>query len=180
MPRKRISSMHRMVAVMLVALFGCGLRCLDAWAGDASPAAPTISDAHQHFESLVSTNGVVAIYETRSQNGDILGYESFPVREYTGSACHSGVTLKNSVKIDVDWSLVDKSQFSDGTLSILHGTDVQFIFFHMVTVEGGIVVEPSNPIPRLIFGINDELSRNRLLKAFDLLSTACRSKSKFD
>ncbi|MBV5323193.1 hypothetical protein JZU51_00185, partial [bacterium] len=74
----------------------------------------------------------------------------------------------------------EKSQFSDGSLSILHGSDIQFIFFHMVLVEGGIVVEPSNSIPRLIFGINDELSRNRLLKAIDLMSTVCRAKSKFD
>ena len=171
------SSMHRMVVVALIALFGFGL---DVLAGAASPTAPTIPDAHQYFKSLISANSVAAIYETKSNNGDPLGYESFPVLGYEGLACSSGFTLKNSVRINIDWAVVEKSQISDGTLNILHGTDVQFIFFHMVTVEGGIVVEPTNAIPRLIFGINDELSRNRLLKAFDLLTTTCRSKSKFD
>ena len=169
-----------MVAVMLIVLFGCDLRYAEALASDDSPAAPTISDVHQYFESLISANGVVAIYETKSKNGDFLGYESFPVHDYKGIACNSGITLKNGVKIGIDWTVVDKSQPSNGTLNMLRGTDVQFLFFHMITVAGGIVVEPSSALPRLIFGINDELSRNRLLKAFDLMTTACRSKSKFD
>jgi len=84
------------------------------------------------------------------------------------------------VKVDIDWAVSQKSQFSDGTLSILQGNEVHFRFFHMLSVEGGITVEPSTPIGRLIFGINDELSRNRLAKAIDLLANTCRSKSKFD
>lgn len=40
--------------------------------------------------------------------------------------------------------------------------------------------EPSMTLPKLIFAINDELSRDRLAKAMDFLSSACRSKSKFD
>lgn len=180
MLRAQTSSMHRFAYIMLIALFGIGFRCPDAGAADNSPAAPTIPDAHQYFEALVSNNGATAIYETRSRNGDILGYESFPVNEYKGIACNSGITLKNGVKIDIDWTVVEKSQFSDGSLSILHGSEIQFRFFHMVSIEGGIVVESSNTIPRLIFGINDELSRNRLLKAIDLMSSTCRTKSKFD
>jgi len=180
MVKANTSSLHQMATVMLIVLLGCDLRYAEALSGDASPAAPTIADAHQYFESLISANGVAAIYETKSKNGDFLGYESFPVHDYKGVACNSKITLKNSVKIGIDWAVVDKSQTSDGTLNILHGTDVQFLFFHMVTVAGGIVVEPSIALPRLIFGINDELSRNRLLKAFDLMTTACRSKSKFD
>lgn len=180
MLKANTSSLHQMVAVMLIVLFGWQLRYAEALASDDSPAAPTISDAHQYFESLISASGVAAIYETKSKNGDFLGYESFPVQEYKGTACNSEMTLKNKVVIGIDWAVVDKSQPSDGTLNILRGTDVQFLFFHMVTVAGGIVVEPSIALPRLIFGINDELSRNRLVKAFDLMTTACRSKSKFD
>jgi hypothetical protein len=180
MPRAHTSSMHRIAIVMLIALLGYGIRCQDAVAVDTYPAAPTIPDAHHYFKSLVSNNGVTALYETKSRSGDIVGYESFPVQEYTWVACKSGVVLKNGVKIGIDWSVVEKSQLSDGTLSILQGPNVQFIFFHMLLVEGGVVVEPSSTIPRLIFGINDELSRNRLSKAVDLLSSACRAKSKFD
>jgi hypothetical protein len=120
MLREHTSSMLRIVSIMLIALFGIGLRCADA-AADSSPAAPTIPDAHQYFETLVSNNSVTAIYETRSRNGDILGYESFPVHEYKGIACKSGITLKNGVKIDIDWTVVEKSQFSDGSLSISYG-----------------------------------------------------------
>lgn len=180
MPRSRTSSVYSMLVVMLIALFECGMQSHYAAAADASPVAPTIPDAHQYFESLVSGNGVTALYETRSKTGEFLGYESFPVRGYEGAKCKSGVTLKNNVKVEIDWSLVEKPKSSDGTLTILNGHEVQFRFFHIVTIEGGVVVEPSNPIPMLIFGINDEISRNRLLKAIELVSTACRSKSKFD
>ena len=163
-----------------IALLGLLIACLNATAADTYPAAPTIRDAHQYFASLVSNDNVTAIYETRSQNGNILGYQSFPADQYRDLVCNSGITLKNGTKIDIDWSVVEKSQPGNGSLSILHGHDVEFVFFHMLSVQGGILVEPSNTIPRLIFGISDELSRNRLSKAIDLMSTACRSKSKFD
>lgn len=174
------SSLHRIVLGMLITLSVYGLGYQDAIARDVYPSAPTVSDAHQFFESLVSSNGVTALYETFSNGGDILGYESFPVQDYVWAACHSGVNLKNGVKIDINWAVVDKSQPGDGSLSILHGHNVQFISIHMVSVEGGITIESSNAIPKLILGINDELSRNRLSKAIDLLSSACRAKSKFD
>ena len=163
-----------------MALLSALIACLTATAANTYPAAPTIRDAHQYFASLVVGNDVTAVYETRSQNGDILGYESFPAGQYEDAVCHSGITLENGTKIDIDWSVVEKSQLSDGTLSILQGHNIRFSFFHMVSVKGGIVVEPSNTIPRLIFGISDELSRNRLSKAFDLMSATCRAKSKFD
>jgi len=35
-------------------------------------------------------------------------------------------------------------------------------------------------MPRLILGVIDELRRNRLLKAVDLLAAACHARSKFD
>jgi len=174
MTRKQSSSSYRL------AVLGVLIACLNATAADTYPAAPTIRDAHQYFASLVANNGVTAIYETRSRSGDILGYESFPVDEYRDLVCHSGITLRNGTKIDIDWSVVEKSQVGDSTLSILRGHEIQFVFFHMVSVEGGLLVEPSSAIPRLILGISDELSRNRLVKAIDLTSTACRSKSKFD
>ena len=174
MTRRCTSSIHR------IALLGALIAGLNATAANTYPAAPTIRDAHQYFASLVVGNDVTAVYETRSQNGDILGYESFPADRYEDAVCHSGITLENGTKIDIDWSVVEKSQLSDGTLSILHGSTIRFSFFHMVSVEGGILVEPSNNIPRLTFGISDELSRNRLSKAFDLMSATCRSKSKFD
>ena len=174
MTRKQSSSRYRL------AVLGVLIACLNASAADTYPAAPTIRDAHQYFASLVTNNGVTAIYETRSQNGEILGYESFPADQYKNELCRSGITLENGTKIDIDWSVVEKSQLGDGTLSILHGHNIQFVFFHMLSVEGGILVEPANSIARLIFGINDELSRNRLAKAIDLVSTACRKKSKFD
>lgn len=174
MARKYASLIHRAAAL------GALLASLNATAANIYPAAPTIRDAHQYFASLVIGNDVTAVYETISQNGAILGYESFPADQYEGAICHSVVTLANGTRIDIDWSVVEKSQPSDGTLSILHGHNIRFSFFHMVSVAGGILVEPSNTIPRLIFGISDELSRNRLSKAFDLMSAACRSKSKFD
>ena len=163
-----------------IALLSFLIACLNATAADTYPVAPTIRDAHKLFESLVTNNNVTAVYETISRSGDILGYESFPAEEYRDLACHSGITLRNGTKIDIDWSVVEKSQLGNGSLSILHGNDVQFEFFHMVTVHGGILVEPSNTVPRLIFGISDEISRNRLSKAIDLMSAACRLKSKFD
>ena len=163
-----------------IALLSVLIASLNATAADTYPAAPTIGDAHRLFESLVINNNVTAIYETISRSGDILGYESFPAEEYRDLACHSGITLRNGTKIDIDWSVVEKSQISNGSLSILHGNDVQFEFFHMITVHGGILVEPANTIARLIFGISDGLSRNRLSKAIDLMSAACRLKSKFD
>ena len=174
MAKKNTSSTSRIAALSVL------VACLNATAADTYPAAPTIRDAHQYFASLVSNDNVTAIYETRSQNGNILGYESFSADEYIDLVCASGITLKNGTKIDIDWSVVEKSQSSNGSLSILHGNDIQFEFFHMLSVQGGILVEPSNGIPRLIFGISDELSRNRLSKAIDLMSAACRSKSKFD
>ena len=179
MPKARTSAINRIVVVTLIALFAWGMRGVEAVAADPPPAAPTISDAHQYFESLVSGNDVSALYETNGRNGDFLGYDSFPVHEYWGAACNSGITLKNGVKIGIDWTVVDKTQISDGTLN-MHAPNVPYKFFHMVSLEGGLVVEPSNNIPRLTFAINDELSRNRLLKAVGLLSTACREKSKFD
>lgn len=172
--------MHRMAVLMLLALFGGGRQCLAAVAVDTFPSAPTIPEAHQYFESLVSGNSVTALYESRNKTGEFLGYASFPVLEYKGAKCNSDVMLKNSMKVGIDWTVVGKSQFSDGTLNVYNGQEVQFRFFHMVSIEGGVVVEPLNPIPRLILGINDELSRNRLLKAIALLSSACRTKSKFD
>jgi hypothetical protein len=178
MPEARPSFMRPLL--MLIALLACGARWPGAMAADAAPAAPTIADAHQLFDVLVANKGVTALYETRGKNGDILGHESFPVNDYRGVACRSGLTLRNGVRIAIDWSVVEKAQLSDGTLSILRGPDVQFTFFHMVAVEGGVMVEPSNAIPRLVFGINDEISRNRLVKAIDLLSATCRAKSKFD
>ena len=176
---KPMAKQHRL-STFRIALLSVLIACLNATAADTYPAAPTIRDAHQYFASLVSDDHVTAIYETKSQNGNILGYERFPADQYSDLVCNSGITLKNGTKIDIDWSVVEKSQPSSGSLSILHGRDVQFEFFHMLSVEGGIVVEPSNAIPRLIFGISDELSRNRLSKAMDLMSAACRSKSKFD
>lgn len=180
MPRAQNSAVHRMLVIMLFAVFWGGMQCLAAATAEPAPAAPTIPDAHQFFESLVAGNGVTALYETRSKTGEFIGYESFPVLQYRGDKCNSEMTLRNGVKINFDWSLVEKPQASDGTLSIWHRPEVLFKFFHMVSLEGGIVVEPSNPIPRLIFGITDELSRNRLVKAIDLVSSACRSKTKFD
>ena len=176
---KPMAKQHRL-STFRIALLSVLIACLNATAAEPYPAAPTIRDAHQYFASLVSNDHVTAIYETKSQNGNILGYERFPADQYSDLVCNSGITLKNGTKIDIDWSVVEKSQPGSGSLSILHGRDVQFEFFHMLSVQGGVVVEPSNAIPRLIFGISDELSRNRLSKAMDLMSAACRSKSKFD
>jgi hypothetical protein len=172
MTKTNVSSVRWMVAVVLSVHMVCSAA--------AGPAAPTIQDAQQYFESLVNNNSVTALYETRDGNGNILGYERFAVDEYRQGVCASGITLLNGTKVEIDWSVVEKTQISDGALGVLHGHTIQFLSLHMVSVEGGIVIEPSNSVARLIFGISDELSRNRLAKAMDLLSTACRSKSKFD
>jgi len=174
------SSLSRRAVAILLVLCAVTSQDLNAATDETPPSAPTLSDAHQYFESLVARSNVTALYETRSRNGDILGFQSFPVEDYRGRVCETTLTLKNGVKVDIDWTVSQKSQFSDGTLSILQGNEVHFRFFHMLSVEGGITVEPSTTIGRLIFGINDELSRNRLAKAIDLLANTCRSKSKFD
>jgi len=167
--------------MMLIMLIGSGLTCAPVVSVAAgSPAAPTLSEAHQYFASLVSESDVHALYETRSRSGDVLGFEKFPVQAYRWAACDSGLVLKNGVRIDIDWSVLDKSQASDATVTLLQGHNVLFPFFHMVSLEGGIVVLPTNNIQRLILAISDELSRNRLAKAIDLIASACRAKSKFD
>lgn len=174
------SALPRRAVVILLALCAATSQGLNAATDETAPSAPTLRDAHQFFESLVADSNVAALYETRSRNGDILGFQSFPVEGYRGSACETVLTLKNGVKVDIDWAVSGKSQFSDGTLSILQGNEVHFRFFHMLSIEGGITVEPSTTIGRLVFGINDALSRNRLAKAIDLIVSACRSSSKFD
>ena len=166
--------------VLAIAAAAFCWRVLAANASEVTPQAPTLPDAHQYFESLVVSNGVSAVYETISKSGEVLGYQRFPVNAYRGDACNSVITLKNGVKVDIDWSVVSKSQPSDGTLSIIESSGIEFRFLHMIYVEGGVDVEPSSSIPRLILAINEELSRNRLANAIELLSSTCRSKSKFD
>jgi hypothetical protein len=165
---------------MATALIGCGAAGVDASAAEVVPAAPTIADAHQYFAALVDGKDVVAIHESFGKSGDIIGYRSFPVLQYRGSACKSRITLPNGVDITLDWTAVEKTQASDGSLSILHGQDVQFTSLHMLFLEGGVVLEPTTAVAKLIIGIVDELPRNRLLKAVDLVIVACRAKSKFD
>jgi hypothetical protein len=84
------------------------------------------------------------------------------------------------IYFEIDWTVVDKTLASDGTVALLQGHNVLFPTFHMLSLEGGIMVLPANSIQRLILAISDELSRNRLAKAIDLIASACRVKSKFD
>lgn len=169
----------RIAAVTKFFLFGCGMGCLTALAAEAPPEAPTISDAHQYFESLISTNGVAALY-TVSRDQDILGYVNFPLRKYKGAACHSEITLTNGVTINFNWALAYDIQISDGPIGMWRNPNVIYEFFHMLSIEGGVVAVPSNNIPKLILAIDNEISRNRLSKAVNLLASTCRGKSKFD
>jgi hypothetical protein len=146
----------------------------------AAPAAPTFAEAHHYFGALVGDSDVQALYETRSRSGQVLGFEKFPVQDYRWAACDSALVLKNGVRIDIDWTVVDKTLASDGTVALLQGHNVLFPTFHMLSLEGGIKVLPANSIQRLILAISDELSRNRLANAVDLIASACRVKSKFD
>lgn len=171
--------LSRIAAVKRILLFGCGMGCLTAIAAETPPEAPTILDAHQYFASVVSNNGVAALY-TVSRNRDILGYVNFPVRSYKGLTCNSEITLTNGVKIQFNWALVNEALASDGQIGMWRRPNVVYEYFHMLTIEGGVVALPSNNIPKLILAINNEISRNRLSKAIDLLSSACRGKSKFD
>lgn len=171
--------LSRIAAITLIVLFGCGIGCLNVLAAEMPPEAPTISDAHQYFESLVSNNGAAALY-TVSRDRDILGYVNFPLRTYKGGACNSAVTLTSGVKIEFNWALANEVQASDGQIGMWRNPNVIYEYFHMLTIEGGVVAMPSNNIPKLILAINNEISRNRLLKAINLLSSACRGKSKFD
>lgn len=180
MPRTPIPPSPLRLVVVLLAFFGGAAPYLEAMAVEVFPAAPTIPDAHRYFGSLVAGNSVVALDETRSQAGEYLGYESIPVAEYSGARCNSTLVLKNDVKIDIDWRVIDKSHASDATVNIFSGQEIQFQFFHMVSIEGGIAVQPSTRIPHLILGVAEEVSRNRLLNAIELIATACRSVSKFD
>lgn len=84
------------------------------------------------------------------------------------------------IYFEIDWTVVDKTLASDGTVALLQGHNVLFPTFHMLSLEGGIMVLPANSIQRLILAISDELSRNRLANAVDLIASACRVKSKFD
>ena len=166
--------MH-LVTGLLLAAWGV----LDARADEAPPSAPTLADAHGFFESLVADNQVTALY-TASRDGEFLGYLAFPVRQYAGTGCKSEMRLANDVHISVDWSLAGKSQVSDGEMGMWRRSNVVYEFFHMLAMEGGMVAAPANNIPRLILAVTDEVSRNRLFKAVNLLASTCRAKSKFD
>jgi hypothetical protein len=169
----------RIAAVTVFILFGSGIGCLSVLAAEKPPEAPTILDAHQYVESVVLNNGVAALY-TLSRDGEILGYVNFPVRKYKGVACNSAITLSSGAKIEFNWALVSEAQANDGQLGMWRNQNVIYEYFHMLTIEGGIVAIPSNNIPKLILAVNNEVSRNRLLKAINLLSSTCRGKSKFD
>lgn len=171
--------MPRIAAVTKILIFGCGIGWLTAVAAEAPPEAPTISDAHQYFESLVSNNGVAALY-TVSRDGDILGYVKFPLTKYKGAACNSEITLTSGVKIEFTWAVANDAEARNGQIGIWRNPNVIYEHFHMITIEGGVIAMPSNNIPKLILAINDEVSRNRLLKAINLLASTCRGKSKFD
>jgi len=168
----------RIANVTRILIFGCGINCLNIVAA-ATPEAPTIADAHQYFESLVTNNGVAALY-TVSRDGEILGYVNFPLRSYKGTACNSEITLSSGVKIEFNWGLANNAQVSNGQIGMWRNPNVIYEYFHMLTIEGGVVAVPSNNIPKLILAINDEVSRNRLSKAINLLASTCRGKSKFD
>jgi hypothetical protein len=170
---------YRIAAVTIILLFGCGVSCLTVGAAETPPEAPTILDAHQYFESLVSNNGVSALYSV-SRGRDILGYLNFPLSKYKGVACNSEITLTSGLKIEFNWALVYEAQVSDGQIGMWRNPNVIYEYFHMLTIEGGVVAIPSNNVPKLILAINNEISRNRLSKAINLLSSVCRGKSKFD
>jgi len=171
--------MPRIAAIAIIVIFGYGMGSLNAVAAETPPEAPTIADAHQYFESLVSRNSVAALY-TVSSDGNILGYVSFPLRKYKGSACHSEIVLSNGVEIEFNWAIVSDALASDGQIGMWRNPNVVYESFHMLAIEGGVVAMPSNNIPKLILAINDEVSRNRLAKATNLLFSVCRGKSKFD
>jgi hypothetical protein len=168
----------RLAVFTLIAICGCGIGC-HTYAAETPPEAPTISDAHQFFDALVSNNGIAALY-TVSRDGNILGYVNFPLQKYKGAGCNSAITLSNGTKIEFNWALLSEAQASDGQIGMWRNQTVIYEYFHMLTIEGGVVAIPSNNIPKLILAINNEISRNRLAKAVNLLSSACRGKSKFD
>lgn len=157
----------RITAAAVFLALGCGVGYFSAHATEAIPEAPTISDAHQYFESVVSNNGVAALY-TVTRDGYLLGYVSFPVGKSKGVACNSEITLTNGVKIEVNWALANEAQASDGQIGMWRNQNVIYEYFHMLMIEGGVVAIPSNNIPKLILAINNEVSRNRLLKATNL------------
>jgi len=169
----------RIAAVTVFILFGSGIGCLSVLAAEKPPEAPTILDAHQYVESVVLNNGVAALY-TLSRDGEILGYVNFPVRKYKGVACNSEIILSNGVNIEFNWALANEAQASDGQIGMWRNQNVIYEYFHMLTIEGGVVDLPSNNIPKLILAIKNEVSRNRLAKATNLLASTCRGKSKFD
>jgi hypothetical protein len=171
--------LSRIAAVTIVILFGCGVGCLTVQAAETPPEAPTVSDAHQYFESLVSNNAVAALY-TVSRGSDILGYANFSVTKYKGVTCNSEITLIGGAKIEFNWALANEAQSSDGQIGMWRNPNVIYEYFHMLTIQGGVVALPSSNIPKLILAINNEISRNRLSKAVNLLSSVCRGKSKFD
>lgn len=170
--------MQRIIAVALIALLGGGAG-RPAAAAETTPAAPTLADAHQYFAALIASNGIAALYQA-FRDGEFLGYVNYPVREYGGNLCNSGITLSNGTRIDIDWRLAGKAQPSDGQIGMWRSPNVLYESFHMLALEGGIVARPANNIPKLLLAINDEISRNRLLKATGLLASTCRAKSKFD
>jgi len=164
--------------VTLVVLVGYGVLCFGAPAKEI-PSAPTLQDAHVFFKSQVSTNSIVALY-TASRDGELLGYISFPLLKYKGEVCDSEISLSNGAIINFDWTVVSRIEIKDGQMAMWRNNHVLYEDFHMITIEGGVVINPSNSIPKLILAINDEVSRNRMLKAMSLLSSTCRSKTKFD
>lgn|SRR6185369_745639 len=164
--------------VTLIILAGYGGLCFGAPAKEI-PSAPTLQDAHEFFKSQVSKNSVAALY-TASRDGELLGYINFPLLKYKGEVCNSEIGLSNGANIKFDWTVVSRLEIKDGQMAMWNSKYVRYEDFHMITIEGGIVIKPSNSISKLILAINDEVSRNRLFKAMSLLSSTCRSKTKFD
>jgi len=163
----------------MISLYWCGAGYMEVIAAEATPTAPTIEDAHVFFAGIVDNNELAALY-TASQNGEILGYIRYPINRYEGDACNSAIALTNEITIKFDWTAVNKTEGSNGQISMWHNSNTTYEFFHMITLEGGVVALPSDNIPKLILTITDDISRNRLLKAMKLLSSSCRLKSKFD
>lgn len=174
-----MSAMRLIAFVILISLNLGNAAGQVARAADPPPVAPTLQDAHRLFSSLVARNDMAALY-TASRDGEILGYLRFPIVRYSGDTCGSTITLTNGAIIDIDWAMANKAQGSDGQMPMWRTSSVTYESFHMMTLEGGVVARPANNFPKLLLTCVDEISRNRLLKAMALLSSTCRSKSKFD
>ena len=135
----------------------------------AADAAPTVSDAHELIGELIE-RGVV-------------GTEDFDLVNYRGNTCKSSWGLavsRRSITLRGEYTgkEVWREEFNWGDISSIEILREQSLIINgrIEHVDG----KYSEPRTYTTVSTNDSVTRNRLVKAVNLLMNSCAKKSKFD